>query len=76
MLLYVYLQVSRIVVVGSLFPLLQYFGYGLTWKEAIILVWSGLRGTVALALALAVKVSGLLFVFSTYIYWIYGCLSS
>ncbi|THU69843.1 hypothetical protein C4D60_Mb08t18680 [Musa balbisiana] len=55
MLLYVYLQVSRIVVVGSLFPLLQYFGYGLTWKEAIILVWSGLRGTVALALALAVK---------------------
>ncbi|CAL9156132.1 sodium/hydrogen exchanger 8-like [Musa acuminata AAA Group] len=54
-LLYAYLQVSRIVVVGSLFPLLQYFGYGLTWKEAIILVWSGLRGTVALALALAVK---------------------
>ncbi|WOL01002.1 sodium/hydrogen exchanger 8 [Canna indica] len=54
-LLYVYLQLSRVIVVGSLFPLLRYFGYGLTWKESIIVVWSGLRGTVALALALSVK---------------------
>lgn len=74
-LLYVFVQVSRLVVVGVLFPFLQYFGYGLDWKEAIILVWSGLRGAVALSLSLSVKRSsdnsyiskdtGTLFVFLT-----------
>ncbi|KZV31393.1 sodium/hydrogen exchanger plant [Dorcoceras hygrometricum] len=54
-LLYVVVQVARIVVVGTLFPFLQYFGYGLDWKEAIILVWAGLRGAVALSLSLSVK---------------------
>ncbi|XP_073147913.1 sodium/hydrogen exchanger 7 isoform X4 [Henckelia pumila] len=54
-LLYVVVQVSRVVVVGILFPFLQYFGYGLDWKEAIILVWAGLRGAVALSLSLSVK---------------------
>ncbi|CAH9078899.1 unnamed protein product, partial [Cuscuta epithymum] len=54
-LLYIFVQVSRIVVVGVLFPLLRCFGYGLDWKEAIILVWSGLRGAVALSLSLSVK---------------------
>ncbi|KAM5566575.1 sodium/hydrogen exchanger 8 [Rosa sericea] len=54
-LLYVYVQISRIIVVGVSFPLLRYFGYGLDWKEAIILIWSGLRGAVALSLALSVK---------------------
>ncbi|KAL8249031.1 hypothetical protein R6Q59_005899 [Mikania micrantha] len=75
-LLYVLLQLSRAIVVGSLYPLLRYFGYGLDWKEAIVLVWSGLRGAVALALSLSVKQSsdtssyitretGTLFVFFT-----------
>ncbi|EPS60610.1 salt overly sensitive 1, partial [Genlisea aurea] len=54
-LLYLFVQVSRMVVVCALFPLLQYFGYGMDWKEAIILVWSGLRGAVALSLSLSVK---------------------
>ncbi|KAL3830717.1 hypothetical protein ACJIZ3_019519 [Penstemon smallii] len=54
-LLYVFVQVSRMATVGILFPFLQYFGYGLDWKEAIILVWSGLRGAVALSLSLSVK---------------------
>ncbi|XP_057417539.1 sodium/hydrogen exchanger 7-like isoform X2 [Lotus japonicus] len=53
--LYAYVQVSRCIVVGALFPFLRYFGYGLDWKEAIILVWSGLRGAVALSLSLSVK---------------------
>ncbi|RDX89814.1 Sodium/hydrogen exchanger 7, partial [Mucuna pruriens] len=53
LLLYAYVQVSRCVVVGALFPLLRYFGYGLDWKEAIILIWSGLRGAVALSLSLS-----------------------
>ncbi|RHN42304.1 putative potassium channel, voltage-dependent, ERG, cation/H+ exchanger [Medicago truncatula] len=58
LLLYAYVQVSRCIVVGTLFPFLRYFGYGLDWKEAIILVWSGLRGAVALSLSLSVKRSG------------------
>ncbi|KAK7848722.1 sodium/hydrogen exchanger 7 [Quercus suber] len=52
-LLYVYVQVSRFIVVGVLYPFLKYFGYGLDWKEATILIWSGLRGAVALALSLS-----------------------
>ncbi|XP_062172474.1 sodium/hydrogen exchanger 8 [Alnus glutinosa] len=75
-LLYVYIQVSRFIVVGVLYPFLRYFGYGLDWKEAIILIWSGLRGAVALSLSLSVKRSsdsstelssktGTLFVFFT-----------
>ncbi|XP_058108443.1 sodium/hydrogen exchanger 8-like isoform X1 [Magnolia sinica] len=54
-LLYILVQASRIIVVGILYPSLRYFGYGLDWKEAIILVWSGLRGAVALSLSLSVK---------------------
>ncbi|KAJ8574253.1 hypothetical protein K7X08_026058 [Anisodus acutangulus] len=75
-LLYVLILVSRTVVVGVLFPFLRYFGYGLDLKEASILVWGGLRGAVALSLALSVKRSsdgsqyissdtGTLFVFLT-----------
>lgn len=54
-LLYVFVQFSRIIVVSILYPFLRYFGYGLEWKEAIILTWSGLRGAVALSLALSVN---------------------
>ncbi|PHT60416.1 Sodium/hydrogen exchanger 7 [Capsicum baccatum] len=75
-LLYVLIIVSRAVVVGVLYPFLRYFGYGLDWKEAFILVWGGLRGAVALSLSLSVKRSsdgsqyissdtGTLFVFLT-----------
>ncbi|CAN4087562.1 unnamed protein product [Withania somnifera] len=44
-------------VVGVLYPFLQYFGYGLDLKEAFILVWGGLRGAVALSLSLSVKLT-------------------
>nr|APR62626.1 Na+/H+ antiporter [Ricinus communis] len=57
-LLYVFVQVSRLLVVGVLYPFLRYFGYGLDWKEATILIWSGLRGAVALSLSLSVKRTG------------------
>ena len=63
-LLYVYVQVSRVIVVGVSFPFLRYFGYGLDWKEAIILIWSGLRGAVALSLSLSVKARSCEFFFS------------
>lgn len=46
--------------VGVLYPLLRRFGYGLDWKESIILTWSGLRGAVSLSLALSVKVSSVI----------------
>ncbi|XP_022146361.1 sodium/hydrogen exchanger 8-like isoform X2 [Momordica charantia] len=75
-LLYVYVQASRVIVVGVLYPFLRYFGYGLDLREATILIWSGLRGAVALSLSLSVKRSsdqslyissetGTLFVFFT-----------
>nr|AVZ44366.1 SOS1 [Fagopyrum esculentum] len=54
-LLYVYVQISRVIVVGVLYPFLRKLGYGLDWKEAIILIWSGLRGAVALSLSLSIK---------------------
>lgn len=56
-LLYAYVQASRCVVVGAVYPFLSYFGHGLDWKEAIIIIWSGLRGPVSLSLALSVKAS-------------------
>ncbi|XP_054823733.1 sodium/hydrogen exchanger 8-like isoform X1 [Prosopis cineraria] len=57
-LLYAYVQASRFIVVGALYPFLSYFGHGLDWKEAVFLIWSGLRGPVSLALSLSVKSSG------------------
>ncbi|XP_017226139.1 sodium/hydrogen exchanger 7 isoform X3 [Daucus carota subsp. sativus] len=75
-LLYVFVQISRIAMVAVLYPCLRYFGYGLDWREATVLVWSGLRGAVSLSLSLSVKRSsdsssyispetGILFVFFT-----------
>ncbi|CAN6317341.1 unnamed protein product [Urochloa humidicola] len=58
LLLYVFVQISRVVVVCLFYPLLRYFGYGLDLKEATILVWSGLRGAVSLSLSLSVKHAG------------------
>ncbi|XP_061986019.1 sodium/hydrogen exchanger 8-like isoform X1 [Populus nigra] len=54
-LLYIFVQLSRFIVIGALYPFLRYFGYGLDWKEATIVIWSGLRGAVALSLSLSVK---------------------
>ncbi|XP_024527647.1 sodium/hydrogen exchanger 8 [Selaginella moellendorffii] len=57
-LLYLFVQLSRALVVAVLYPGLRYYGYGLSLKEATVLVWAGLRGAVALALSLSVNVSG------------------
>ena len=37
------------------FPLLRRLGYGVTWKEAVVMVWGGLRGAVGLALAIVIE---------------------
>ena len=50
-----YLQVIRFVMIFLMLPVLSRLGYGLTWREAIILAWGGLRGAVGLALALFVS---------------------
>jgi len=37
------------------YPLLSRFGTGCTWQEAVVMWWGGLRGSVGLALALAIQ---------------------
>lgn len=55
--LYIFVQLSRAFLVAVLYPGLKFFGYGMNWKEATLLVWAGLRGAVALSLSLSVAVS-------------------
>lgn len=38
--------------IAIFFPCLRKIGYGLNWKESIILSWGGLRGAIGLALSL------------------------
>jgi len=52
-LLYVGLQIIRAFAVGSLAPLMNRIGIGFSKNKAITLTWGGLRGAIALALALA-----------------------
>eukprot|EP01051_Picozoa_sp_SAG22_P016443 SAG22_NODE_2324_length_2712_cov_2.484118_1_plen_747_part_10 len=49
--LYVGLHLIRAFVIGALSPVLQQTGYGLSAKEATVMVWGGLRGAVSLSLA-------------------------
>ncbi|MEH6471069.1 MAG: cation:proton antiporter [Halopseudomonas sp.] len=50
--LYIGLQLIRGCTVLLLMPLLKRLGFGLGWDKALVLTWGGLRGAVALALAL------------------------
>lgn len=54
-LLYVMLHVVRGLAVWMLFPVLRRLGYGVNWKEGVVMVWGGLRGAVGLALGLLVE---------------------
>jgi hypothetical protein len=38
-----------------LYPLTSRLGYGMNWRDAIIVTWAGLRGAVGLVLALSVR---------------------
>ncbi|KAK3251009.1 hypothetical protein CYMTET_39639 [Cymbomonas tetramitiformis] len=51
-LLWIALLAIRAVVVLCFYPVLKFLGYGLHWKDAAVLVWSGLRGAVGLAMAI------------------------
>ena len=48
--------VMRFVMVASFYPILAYFGYGLSRKEFVVLVYGGLRGALGLCLALIIGV--------------------
>lgn len=52
---FVGLNVIRYIMIALLYPVLKRCGYGLSFKECLILGWSGLRGAVAMTLALMVN---------------------
>lgn len=45
---------ARGAAIALMFPLLSRLGTGCTWKDAVVMWWGGLRGSVGLALGLAV----------------------
>ena len=53
-LLYITIHIGRAVTVIILYPLLRRNGVYLSWKDCVILIWSGLRGSMALILVLIV----------------------
>ncbi|XP_069821384.1 sperm-specific sodium:proton exchanger-like isoform X2 [Dendropsophus ebraccatus] len=50
--LYIGLNFIRFVVVFALSPILSRMGYGFNWRWGTLLIWSGLRGTFTLKMAL------------------------
>jgi len=52
---WVMLTVVRFVVVAAAYPILRNTGYSITYERAIVLVWGGLRGAIALAMAVMVE---------------------
>ena len=55
-LFYILMILARTVMVLTLYPLLTKFGYGLTRKELVVLIYGGLRGALGLCLSLLVGV--------------------
>lgn len=53
--LYVFLHVARLLTIVGLYPFIKWSGAHFSWKEYVLLTWSGLRGSMALILALIVK---------------------
>jgi NhaP-type Na+/H+ or K+/H+ antiporter len=52
--LYVALMIVRFIMLWMLYPIMKRIGYGITPSELLVSWWGGLRGAVALALALVV----------------------
>lgn len=50
----------RAIIILVSMPLLRRSGYGLTWQEAVVLLWSGLRGAVGLALSMFLLLDNLI----------------
>ncbi|CAF4722513.1 unnamed protein product, partial [Rotaria magnacalcarata] len=45
--LYLALHIARLLAAVILHPFIKWSGVNLSWKEYIVLVWSGLRGSMA-----------------------------
>lgn len=54
-LVYIGLNLIRMLMVALFYPLMKRSGYGLSIREAVILSWGGLRGALGLTLALMVS---------------------
>ena len=50
--LYLMMNVVRVVSVGLFLPMLRKRGYGLDWKELMIMTYGGLRGAIGMSLAM------------------------
>ena len=55
--MYIFCNLIRAVVVAMCYPLLRISGYGMDWRRATVVAFGGLRGAVGLALALIVKLN-------------------
>ncbi|KAI8812617.1 Sodium/hydrogen exchanger family-domain-containing protein [Cladochytrium replicatum] len=53
--LYIALIVIRAIMALVLWPILARLGYGLDWKDVVLLIWGGLRGGMSLILVILVK---------------------
>lgn len=51
-LIYIALNLIRFAMIMLLYPVMKRLGYGLTRRESVILTWGGLRGALAMILAL------------------------
>jgi len=53
-LLYLFLQLIRLLTILLMYPFMMLSGYAVSWKDVLVMTWGGLRGAVGLALALIV----------------------
>lgn len=54
-LIYIGVNVVRAIMIAILYPVMKRCGYGLSFRESVILTWGGLRGALGLTLALMVS---------------------
>ena len=52
------MQAIRCIVFLVCYPALKYTGYSITWRQAVVMVWAGLRGAVGLALSMFLLFEG------------------
>ena len=53
---YLIMTAARLIMIVTFKPVLSKYGYGLTWRESLVVCYGGLRGALGLALALIVAV--------------------